>query len=55
MPINPATNERVSKKTVETPKKFILIFRVMSSKITVSSAGGNSMSEITKVALDVMG
>jgi len=40
---------------VETPKKFILIFRVMSSKITVSSAGGNSMSEITKVALDVMG
>jgi len=27
----------------------------MSSKITVSSAGGNSMSEITKVALDVMG
>lgn len=40
---------------METPKKFILIFRVMSSKITVSSAGGNSMSEITKVALDVMG
>ena len=27
----------------------------MSSKITVSSAGGNSMSEITKVALDAMG